>query len=382
VSISLHNLKSLGSHRWDFFTLDSSTKLLENFTAKHYLKMNSTTNELSTPLLSNLRQHERDADAYDEEGSMPCSLKLVVAAADDDEESNDDSTQYDWWFDICVLPALLFLQFGMAFSMCPVGADNGLGWSLVNYSIVMFGIIGTIYRQAVKDSNLNCSVVPLVPEILVVIVMCLVVFGKVLFAFLVLQCGMLCLALFVVASNIQVLVVAKASPKQDYEGCMPYSLKLVVADDDDDAESNDDSSTQYDWWFDICVLPALLFVQFCMAFSMRRNGADKGLCWSFFCYSIVMIVITAALYRRALKDSNLTCSVVFLVPEFLVMIAMGLVLFGKVLSSFLILLSSMLCLAVFIRQAITRRTCTHQSLNGQQDVFIGVVPGTRSDCVN
>jgi hypothetical protein len=199
------------SHHLDvtFHTLDSfsSTKLLENFTAKHYLKMNSTTNELSTPLLINLRQHERDTDAYDEEGSMPCSFKLVVA---NDEESNDDSSQYDWWlFDNCGLPALLFLQFGMAFSMCHVGADKGLRWSLVNYSIVMFGIIGTMYRRAVKGSNLNCSVAPLLPEILVVIVMCLVVFGKVLPAFLVLQCGMLCLALSVVASNIQVLVVVQ-----------------------------------------------------------------------------------------------------------------------------------------------------------------------------
>jgi hypothetical protein len=228
------------------------------------------------------------------------------------------------------------------------------------------------YRRAVKDSNLNCSVAPLVPEILVVIVMCLLVFGKVLPAFLVLQCGMLCLAFFVVASNIQVLIVTEASPEEDYEGCMPYSLKLVVTgdddDDDDDEESNDDS-TQYDWWFDICVLPALLFLQFCMAFSTCHVGADKGLCWSFFCYSIVMIVVIAALYRRAVKDCNLTCSVAFLLPEILVIIAMGLVLFGKILPSFMILLSSMLCLAVFIRQAITRRT--HQSR-----------PGTISDFVN
>jgi hypothetical protein len=74
----------------------------------------------------------------------------------------------------------------------------------------MFGIIGTIYRRAVKDSNLNCSVAPLVPEILVVIVMCLVLFGKVVPAFSVLLCGMLCLAFFVVAS-----IFTKASPEED-----------------------------------------------------------------------------------------------------------------------------------------------------------------------
>jgi hypothetical protein len=172
--------------------------------------MTSTTNDLSSPLLSNHPQHERDT-----EGCMPCFLTFAAAA--DDEESNDEdsSRQHAGWFDNYGLPAILFLQFGMAFSMCQVGADKCLRWYLVNYSIVMFGIIGTIYRRAVKDSNLNCSVAPLVPEILVVIVMCLVLFGNVVPAFSVLLCGMLCLAFFGVASYIQVLVVSKASPEED-----------------------------------------------------------------------------------------------------------------------------------------------------------------------
>jgi hypothetical protein len=170
--------------------------------------MTSTTNDLSTPLLSNLpHDHERDT-----EGCMPCSHKLAAA---DDEESNDDSSQHAGWFDNCGLPAILFLQFGMAFSMCQVGADKCLCWSLVHYSIVMFVMAAALYRRSVKDCNLTCSVAFLLPEILVAIVMGLVLFGKVVPASLVLMCGMLCLAFFVVASYIQVLFVTKASPEED-----------------------------------------------------------------------------------------------------------------------------------------------------------------------
>jgi hypothetical protein len=129
-----------------------------------HLKITSTTNTRSTPLLSDLTEHERDA-----EGCMPCSVKLAVAA--DDEESNDDSSQYAWWFDNCGLPAILLLQFGMTFSICHVGADNCLRWSLLNYSIVMFVITAALYRRAAKDCNLNCSVAFLLPEVLVAIVM-------------------------------------------------------------------------------------------------------------------------------------------------------------------------------------------------------------------
>jgi hypothetical protein len=177
--------------------------------------MTSTTNELAAPLLGNLPQHERDADAYDEEGGMSCcSLKLVVADDDDDGISEYKNNCVEM-VAMLVLPALMFLQFGMAFYMSKVEPDTGLRWSVVNYSIVWFVITATLYRQALKHCKVTFSVAVLLPEILMDIILSLVLFGKVVPAYVVLLCGMLCLALFGVASSIHLLFVAKASPEED-----------------------------------------------------------------------------------------------------------------------------------------------------------------------
>jgi hypothetical protein len=187
-------------------TLQTDSLLLHSSTPRNYtpirsLKMTSTTNELAAPLLDNLPQHERDADAYDEEGGMSCcSLKLVVA--DDDDDDDDGSSEYKnncvEMVAMLVLPALMFLQFGMAFYMSQVESDTGLRWSVVNFSIVVFVITAAVYRQALKDCKVTCSVA----------VLGLVLFGKVVPAFVVLMCGMLCFSFFVV-------VVAMASPEED-----------------------------------------------------------------------------------------------------------------------------------------------------------------------
>jgi hypothetical protein len=201
----------------------------------------SGNNDLSAHLLSNdLPQHESDADgAYDEECGMPCSLKINV---DDDkeEESDYDSSQCTWWcenslnlvvlkeeadcydddssesalwsdnfVDLVVLPALLFLSFGEAFYMSSVDADTGLRWSVVNFSIVMFAVIATLYRQALYECKITCPVALLLPEILVDIVLGLVLCGHVVPAFWLLLSSIVCI--FVVASSIGVLVLAKAS---------------------------------------------------------------------------------------------------------------------------------------------------------------------------
>jgi hypothetical protein len=210
--------------------------------------MASTTgnNDLSAHLLSNRPRHESDADgAYHEECGMPCSLKINV---DDDkpEESVYDSSQCTWWCDkflnlvvleeesdyydddssesalwcdnfvaLVVLPALLFLSFGEAFYTSSVDADTGLRWSVVNYSIVMFVVIATLYRQALHECKITFSVALLLPEILMDIVLGLVLCGQVVPAFLLLTSSILCLAIFVVASSIGVLVLAKASTMID-----------------------------------------------------------------------------------------------------------------------------------------------------------------------
>jgi hypothetical protein len=199
---------------------------------------NTSNNELSTPLLSNFPQHESDADAYDEESCMPCSFKINIDDDDkEEEESDDDSSQCTRWCDnfvslvaleeesdddnkdssqsalwcddfvsLVVLPALLFLSFGEALYTSSVDANTGLRWSMVNYSIVIFVVIAALYRQAVQDCKITYLVAILLPEILIVIVLYLVLFGEVVPAFFLLLSSTLCLAVFVVASNIGVLV--------------------------------------------------------------------------------------------------------------------------------------------------------------------------------
>jgi hypothetical protein len=174
-----------------------------------------STNDISTPLLGNLPQHEydeRDSEYDEEEG---CILRSIKIAYDDTEESEDDlqSSSHDEesFFLSFALHVLLFAQFGMTFSASSIEAITGLSWSVVNYSIILYVITTTIYRQAAKDCKLTCSAVVLIlPEILMNIMVVLVLFQKVVAAFLVLWVSTLCLAFLVMASSIRVLVVTKS----------------------------------------------------------------------------------------------------------------------------------------------------------------------------
>lgn len=171
----------------------------------------SNDDELSTPLIGNRPQHERD----EEQGCISCSSLIVAMADDDDDESCHKAAEDDrQWFNnfvvLIILPALLFLQFGMAFSDGPVQGTTGLQWSVVNSNIVMFIITAALYRQAVQEFQMTCSVaLLLLPEIIMDAILGLVLFGQILPAFLLLISSMLCLAVFVVANSIRVLVGGK-----------------------------------------------------------------------------------------------------------------------------------------------------------------------------
>jgi hypothetical protein len=169
--------------------------------------MNYTTSnhELSTPLLGNLLPHESDTDAYDEECCISCSLKINVGD-DEEEKSDDDSSQCRWWFDsflgLVVPPALLFYQFGMAFSASPVEATTGMQLSVVNFSIVMFVVTAGLYRQTVHDFQITFWVARLLPEIIIGAVLGLVFCGQVAPAFLLLLISMLCMTVLGLALDI------------------------------------------------------------------------------------------------------------------------------------------------------------------------------------
>jgi hypothetical protein len=111
--------------------------------------------------LGKLSQHERDADYDEEEGCLPCSPKIVYDNEEEESEDckssgDDEQSQSSGWlanFVISVaLPALLFLQFGMAFSSASQvdASTTGLRWSVVNYSIVLFASTAVLYHQALN----------------------------------------------------------------------------------------------------------------------------------------------------------------------------------------------------------------------------------------
>jgi hypothetical protein len=166
----------------------------------------TSTSDLSTPLLGNLTQHEcdeREAEYDEEEGCLTCFVY------DDNVELEDwkyDSIEEDMLFFAFALHALLFVQFGMAFSTFPVEATTGLSWSVVNYSIILYVITTTVYRQVAKDWKPTCSAVILLPEILIDGMLFLILFNKVVAAFWFLLVSILCLAFLVVTSSIGVLI--------------------------------------------------------------------------------------------------------------------------------------------------------------------------------
>jgi hypothetical protein len=173
---------------------------------------------LSTPLRSNLPEHEGgecEADCYEEEeGRMPCPLKISISNEELDEISGGDNSQSSWWNDNFVASyAFLLWQLGMitisneeldevsggdssqaswwndnfvalyAFLVWQLGmglyiagteatVTTGLCWSLVNCRIVLlfFGI-SILCHQAIKDCKMICTVVLLAPQILVIIIL-------------------------------------------------------------------------------------------------------------------------------------------------------------------------------------------------------------------
>lgn len=95
------------------------------------------------------------------------------------------------------------------------------------------------------------------------------------------------------------------------------------------------------------ILPTLLFSQFGMAFLMH-DDRTATMSWTIVNLSIVLFVITAWLYRHACHDANIKTIALLLLPEILMDVVLGLVLFDRVALGFMVLLISMLCLSSFV----------------------------------
>jgi hypothetical protein len=173
---------------------------------------------LSAPLLGNLPKHERDERDedyyYDEEaGCMPCSLRIVASNEELDEVSGDDSSSLSWWngnsVPWVILPALLFLQF--KFGM----ATTGMYLLVVSSAIALFVLNAIIYRQAIKDCKLTCTVVLLAPEIFISIILGLVILDHLATAFLFMEGSILFLAISGAAITIRGLIATSSSTDED-----------------------------------------------------------------------------------------------------------------------------------------------------------------------
>lgn len=114
----------------------------------------------------------------------------------------------------------------------------------------------------------------------------------------------------------------------------------------DDDEANDVSlgNEGFVMWV---VLPTLLFSQFGMAFLMH-DERTACMSWTVVNLSIVLFVVTAWLYRHACTDANVKMIAILLMPEILMDVVLGLVLFNRVALGFMVLLASMLCLSSFV----------------------------------
>jgi hypothetical protein len=151
-------------------------------------------------------------------GSKSIAPNNSLDESQHDPSSDDESqTTNDWWFTSWVLAgaslfvsALLFLQFGVAFYTSPVQAKTGLDWYSVNYSIVHYVFTTVLYRLSVEDYGMSCAATLLLPDFLTLIMMCLLHFDKIIAAFFLLLGSMFCLGVFVIASTIRLLWIARA----------------------------------------------------------------------------------------------------------------------------------------------------------------------------
>lgn len=121
-------------------------------------------------------------------------------------------------------------------------------------------------------------------------------------------------------------------------GATKASNLSSTKDDLDDDETIAPQEESFLW----LVLTSLLVLQFGMAFSLQHESMAFS---ATVFISIALFVVTAALYKDALKEHSSTGpSLCILLPEFMVNIILGGVFFFKVDCGFFVLLASMVIL--------------------------------------
>jgi hypothetical protein len=172
----------------------------------------------------------------------------------EDDEDEDDLDQWcgcDVHSTTCcdtiilwlVLPALLFVQFGIAFTLdstTPVDAFYhnhssmvSLEWSTVNYSIFLFVLSSYLFRQTLQEmccyrsssnSSSCCTFWFLLPEIIMDLLLALILFGAVVPAFLIMVLSTMALSGYTVVCSVTTL-------------CETSSPSLLYEEEEEDEES-------------------------------------------------------------------------------------------------------------------------------------------------
>ena len=126
-----------------------------------------------------------------------------------------------------------------------------------------------------------------------------------------------------------------------------YHVSTMAVEEEEEENSLRGNSVCIEGFITWVLLPTLLFSQFGMAFLMN-DERTSCMSWSVVNLSIVLFVVTVWLYRHACNDANIKTICILLMPEILMDVVLGLVLFNRVALGFMALLVGMLCLSAFV----------------------------------
>ena len=119
-------------------------------------------------------------------------------------------------------------------------------------------------------------------------------------------------------------------------------------DDEDDEEVDETTVTCRDTTILLLLFPLLLMAQFGMVFANPVADASLTVAWSTVNYVIVMFAVTSWLYRHTLADLQVSNIFLLVVPEVLLNVILGLVLWDNAAVGFLGLLVSLFALGLFV----------------------------------
>jgi hypothetical protein len=144
--------------------------------------------ELVLPLVGTLPQEAQREERQDAPSSEP------------ETETSPSSDYKDFLISIALF-CLMFVHFALIFGSDSDQVIEGVNWSTMNISTVLFIVATYLYRNALTDCGISNDAAMLVPELIIVVSMALVFFYQALAAFLLLAFGKFFMAFTVVVIN-------------------------------------------------------------------------------------------------------------------------------------------------------------------------------------